>query len=95
MDRCKYFCVAPLLSLLLINQEFPPERVEIVQTGRSLNIYQSPDTDDSPTGHSTATASKAAGAKYGSAKAAKLVVIKMADFVTDEVGSVFNFGTYI
>ena len=64
-----------------------------MQTYRSLIVGQSPNEDDSLDGHSTGTASKAVGEKYGSAKNSKLVVIKMADYNTDEMESVFDFGT--
>lgn len=46
--------------------------------------------DDSPNGHGTCGASKAAGILYGSAKASELVVVKMRGITTTEISQVFD-----
>ena len=70
-----------------------------MQTPKSIARRQSPDDDGSDNGsdngHSTRTASKAVGETYGSAKKAKLVVVKMAGLDLTECIDVFDLGTCV
>ena len=73
-----------------LDKEFPPDRVEYLQTPRAT-IHNLPgNKDTSPGGHSTCTASKAAGQRWGAAKKSKLVVVKMTDLDESETETVFD-----
>lgn len=56
---------------------------------------QTPGEDASSDSHSTGTASKATGERYGSAKKATLVVFKMADYFQSETVDAFRQGTFL
>lgn len=66
--------------------------MEVVQTEESLQMGQAPGEDTSVNSHSTGTASKATGERYGSAKKATLVVFKMASLEQSEAVDVFRQG---
>ncbi|KAJ9656428.1 hypothetical protein H2201_008548 [Coniosporium apollinis] len=70
--------------------EFPVDRREFLQTPVFRGKHQSETEDSSPTSHSTCVASKATGLRYGSAKLATLVVVKIADLSLAEVTGIWN-----
>ncbi len=67
--------------------------MEVVQSELSLHMGQAPGEDTSGDSHSTGTASKATGERYGSAKMATLVVFKMADYFQSETADAFKQST--
>ncbi len=75
-------------------QEFPADRLEVLQSKLSLAWHQPTDEDPTSTSHSTGTASKATGERFGSAKKATLIDVKMADIFISEIATVFDQGTY-
>ena len=68
--------------------------METLQSQLSQEMGQSKDQDTGSTGHSTGTASKATGERFGSAKKAKLVVFKMANLRASETASAFDAGAF-
>ena len=80
------------------SNEFPSGQVEFLPTQESLDAGQDRRTDGSTSKpnqpmaeyHSTATASKAAGQQYGTAKKATLVVVKMKSLSLTETATVFD-----
>ena len=80
--------------------EFPTDRVEFLQTQESKDANEDEKKDGSQAlpnkplseFHSTATASKAAGSKYGACKKCKIVVVKMqAGWSLSQSASIFDF----
>lgn len=66
--------------------------MEVLQSRLSEYKGQAKNEDSSEKSHSTGTASKAAGERYGSAKGATLVVFKMFDTSIFEVLTSFEQG---
>jgi hypothetical protein len=66
-----------------------------VRTDRSVILGQFHHDDGSPDGHSTQTASKALGEKYGFAKRSKLVIFELADYEVIDTTVIFGAGTYV
>ena len=66
-------------------------RIEWLYTQRQLQVGDGPTESEAPDshGHSTCTASKAAGRIYGAARQATLVVVKMPDFSMASVVEIF------
>lgn len=65
--------------------------IEWVFTRRTIHLNQNTRTEDPRAkGHSTCTASKAAGRIYGASKSARLVIVKMSDFNRDSVAGVIG-----
>ena len=85
--------VLSILSMTVANpeQEFPPNQVEFLRSKRAIRDGLPEDRDGGlADSHSTCVASKAAGQRYGSAKKATLVVVKMTGFVRMEIYSIFD-----
>ena len=75
--------------------DFLGRPIEWVFTRRTIYLRQNTHSEDPRSkGHSTCTASKAAGRIFGTSKSATLVIVKMSDFKRDSVagvlGTIFN-----
>ncbi|KAL8790087.1 MAG: hypothetical protein Q9213_000789, partial [Squamulea squamosa] len=76
------------------HNDFRGRHIEFVYTGRARFTGEDDETEAFRSkrsfGHSTCTASKAIGNEYGSAKYARLVVVKMPDLTAGAIGEVFS-----
>ena len=71
--------------------DFHERAIEWVFTGRTIYLGQNSRREArNGNGHSTCTASKAAGRIYGASKAATLVIVKMPDYTEASIGGILG-----
>lgn len=73
-----------------LHEDFAHRRIEWLFTDLQIERDGRTRSDASANGHSTCTASKAAGTIYGSAKDATLVVVKMPDYKMASIAEIMS-----